>query len=228
MSLRSLASPLRKLVPGLTRRVGASAYTGLTARAKLETHFVETSLTDSLRRLQTDYVDLLLLHEVTPHQLTDELLLFLDGLRRKGLVRALGTGTSYENTRAIRSRNVAPFDVWQYSWSVLDVNHPVDFTITHRAIQRALAPVRDWLVQDAARIRRLSEAIGVDLAITDNLGKVLVAAAMANNPHGITLVSSREQKRIEANAQLMFDRSFISAGRQLISALAAEPLMADL
>jgi hypothetical protein len=70
----------------------------------------------------------------------------------------------------------------------------------------------------------LSEAIGVDLAITDNLGKVLVAAAMANNPRGITLVSSREQKRIEANAQLMFDRRFISAGRQLISALAAEPV----
>ena len=66
MFMRSVAAPLRKLVPGLTRRVGASAYTGLTARAKFGPDFVEASLTDSLRRLRTDYVDLLLLHEVSP------------------------------------------------------------------------------------------------------------------------------------------------------------------
>jgi hypothetical protein len=205
--------------------VGASAYTGLTARAKLNAASVEASLADSLRRLRTDYVDLLLLHEVTPEELTSELLLFLETLRQKGIVRALGTGTSYENTLAIRAKHPTFFDVWQYSWGVLDIDQqsPVGFTITHRAIQRALAPLSDWLQRDTVRTRRLSDATGVDLTAGNNLGDVLIGAAIANNPDGITLVSSRRTSRIDANARLMSDRTLLSAGRQLICALAAEP-----
>ncbi|HEY0785896.1 MAG TPA: aldo/keto reductase, partial [Acidobacteriaceae bacterium] len=98
MTARSLAAPLRRLVPALTRSVGASAYTGLKVHTRFEPQFVEASVTDSLRRLRTDYVDLLLLHEVSAEQVNDTLLSCLDALRRRGLVRALGTGTSYENT----------------------------------------------------------------------------------------------------------------------------------
>lgn len=223
MLVRSLASPLRKLVPSMTRRFGASAYAGLTARGNFDVRFVEASVTESLRRLRIDYVDLLLLHEVAPDQLTDELLLLLETLRRKGVTRALGTGTSYENTLAIRAKHSAFFDVWQYSWSVLDAEQqPVGFTITHRAIQRALAPLREWLHQDATRIQRLSDSIGVDLTAGDNLGDVLIGAAMANNPGGITLVSSRRKSRIDGNARLMSDQSFVNAGQQLMRVLAGE------
>jgi aryl-alcohol dehydrogenase-like predicted oxidoreductase len=222
--MRSLASPLRKLVPVLTRQVGASAYRGSTAHAKLDAGFVEASVTDSLRRLRTDYLDLLLLHEVSLGQLTSELLSLLGGLRQKGLIRALGTGTSYERTLAIRTEHRTFFDVWQYSWSVLDVDQqgPMEFTITHRAIQRALIPLRDWLHKYPARMRRLSDATGVDLSVGDNLGDVLLGAAMANNPGGITLVSSRQKGRIEANARLLSDENFVGVGQQLIAALAAE------
>jgi D-threo-aldose 1-dehydrogenase len=224
MLVRSLAAPLRKLIPGLTRRVGASAYTGLTERPKLDIRMVEASVKDSLRRLRTGYVDLLLLHEVTASQLTDELLEFLETLRRQGDVRALGTGTSYESTLTIRAKHADFFDVWQHSWSVLDLHQqqPVPFTITHRAIQRALVPLRDWLGEDQARTRRLSDATGIDLGIEDNLGRILLGAAMANNSSGITLISSHQKSRIKAAARLMSDRSFVAAGQQLIGALAAE------
>jgi aryl-alcohol dehydrogenase-like predicted oxidoreductase len=222
--IRSLAAPIRKLVPSLTRRVGASAYTGLTARAKLDERGVEISLLDSLRLLRTDYLDLLLLHEVTLGDLTAELLSVLENLRRNGMVRGLGTGTSYENTLAIRAQHGAFFDVWQYSWSVLDLDQkkPVDFTITHRAIQRAFTPLRDWLRNDESRVRHLSDATGLDLTVDDNLGAVLIGAAMANNPRGITLISSRQQTRVDANARLMSDQNFVGAGQRLISVLAAE------
>jgi hypothetical protein len=69
----------------------------------------------------------------------------------------------------------------------------------------------------------LSDATGVDLTAGNNLGDVLIGAAIANNPDGITLVSSRRTSRIDANARLMSDRTLLSAGRQLICALAAEP-----
>jgi aryl-alcohol dehydrogenase-like predicted oxidoreductase len=230
MPARSLAAPLRRLVPGMTRRVGASAYTGLTAHTKLDVQSVEASLTDSLRRLRTDYVDLLLLHEVTPDKLTEELLHFLESLRRRGLVRALGTGTSYENTLAIRDKHPKFFDVWQYSWSVLDLDQqpPANFTITHRAVQRALARLRNSLHTDAELVRRLSDATGVDLAVDDHLGDVLIGAAMANNPGGITLVASRQKSHILANVRLMSDRRFVDAGERLIRALSAEPDMVSL
>jgi len=230
MFMRSVAAPIRKLVPGLTRRVGASAYSGLTARGIFAPDFVEASVAGSLRRLRTDHVDLLLLHEVSPDDLTDELLFLLETLRRKGFVRALGTGTSYEKTLAIRALHPAFFDVWQYSWSVLDVKQqqPVGFTITHRAIQRALAPLGNWLRGDATRTRRLSDATGVDLAAGNNLGDVLIGAAMANNPDGITLLSSRQKSRVVANARLMSDRLFICAGQRLIHALSVEPDMVNL
>ena len=74
-------------------------------------------------------------------------------------------------------------------------------------------------------VRRLSDATGVDLAVDDHLGDVLIGAAMANNPGGITLVASRQKSHIVANARLLSDRRFVDAGQRLIRALAAEPEM---
>lgn len=225
MQIRSLAAPLRKVVPQLTRRVGASKYRGLTSRPKLDTSFVQSSLAESLRRLRTNHVDLLLLHEVTLDDLTDDLLECLETLRRRGKVRSLGTGTSYENTLAIRNAYSSFFDVWQYSWSILDTDQlpPIDFTVTHRAIQGAQAPLRDWLRSDLGRTRRLSDATGIDLSVEDNLGFVLLGAAIAHNSGGITLVSTRQKNRVAANARLLSDRTFVAAGQRLIAAMAAEP-----
>ncbi len=69
----------------------------------------------------------------------------------------------------------------------------------------------------------MSDVAGFDLSLGDNLGDVLIGAAMANNPNGITLVSSRQKGRNAANARLMSEQRFVDAGRQLIRALAAEP-----
>ena len=44
MTARALAAPLRKFVPALTRRVGASAYSGLTVHGNFDVPFVEASL----------------------------------------------------------------------------------------------------------------------------------------------------------------------------------------
>lgn len=225
MWIRSLAAPLRKLAPGLTRRVGASAYTGLTANVQLDQPSVEASLARSLRSLRTDYIDLLLLHEVTLEALTDELLSLLLNLRRRGTVRAFGTGTSYASTLAIRAKYPTFFDVWQYSWTPLDGRPEVfsGFNITHRAIQQSLAPLRSWLQADGNRARRLSDSVGVDLSSTDNLVQVLLGSAMAANPRGVVLASSRQKRRIQENAKVLRDETFITAGRNLMDSLAAQP-----
>jgi diketogulonate reductase-like aldo/keto reductase len=197
----------------------------MSTRGKFDVPSIEASLAESLRRLRTDYVDLLLLHEVASDDLTDEVLACLDAWRREGVVRAIGTGTSYANTAAIRAAYPDFFDVWQYSWSVLDRAQPkpVAFSITHRAIQRALSPLRDWLGADAARAQRLSAATGIDLSAKRELGFVLIGAAMINNPGGITLVSSRQPSHIEANARQLSDRGALDTAARFMQALAAEP-----
>lgn len=228
--VRALAMPARTLVPQLTRRIGSSAYKGMRKRPELTGAFVESSLADSLRRLRTDYVDLLLLHEATPEDLTTDVLEVLDHLRKQGMARCLGTGTSYENTLAVRAQCPHFFDVFQYSWSVLDADRqePSGPIITHGSIQRSLATVRAWLNSEPGRLSSLSEATEVDLAIDDQLGHTLLGAAMGHNPRGITLVSSRKKSRIQANARLLTQRTFLRAGQQLMAAMAAEREMVRL
>ena len=167
---------------------------------------------------------------MTLDKLTDEALAFLDSLRQRGIVGALGTGTSYANTLAIREKHREFFDVWQYSWSAMDLGQePVQkFTITHRAIQRSFAPLRQWLSEKAERMRRFSDAAGLDLSTEDNLVKALVGAAMANNPEGITLVASRQKRRVIDHARLMEDAGLVMTGRRLIDALATAPDFARL
>ncbi len=199
MAARNLAAPLRKLAPALTRKVGASAYQHANKKPQFDPGFITSSVKESLRRLKTDHLDLLLLHEVSPENLTDEVVSCLDSLRSRGVSLALGTATSYANTCAIRNVHAEFFDVWQYSWSVLDGDQePVrDFTITHRAIQRALTPLRRWLNEDPRRLRHLFDTLGIDLAQKDNLGRLLVSAAIHRNPGGITLVASRQTSRFK-------------------------------
>lgn len=63
---------------------------------------IEMSLRDSLKRLQRDHVDLLLLHGPAADEMTDKLLRRLDAFRERGMIRHLGVcGRGAELDRAI-------------------------------------------------------------------------------------------------------------------------------
>lgn len=68
---------------------------------------VQRSLEGSLRRLQTDYVDLLQLHNPTPQHLNsnDELFATIDAMRRKGLVRFAGISARSPDEALLFARN---------------------------------------------------------------------------------------------------------------------------
>jgi len=225
ITARNLAAPLRRIAPKLTRRAGASAYHGLRSRPPLTPKFIRESLCTSLRLLRTDYVDLLLLHEAAPDDLTDVVLRTIDDLRKEGKALSLGTGTSFASTLAIRAQHPQFFDVYQYSWSLLEARpeEPAAFTVTHGSIHNALARVREWLREKPERLRGLSDATGIDLSNDDELGYALLGAALAHNPEGITLVSSRQQNRVEGSARLLRERSMVDAGVRLMTALCGQP-----
>ncbi|HTM76412.1 MAG TPA: aldo/keto reductase [Devosia sp.] len=224
--LRSLAAPIRRMVPKLSGAVAK----GLRDIAKPATNFavasLETSLAQSLARLQTDYVDVLLLHSARNEDISDEVLGFLEAQRRMGRVRALGIATSREDMGIITAAHPGVFDVVQYSWSALDLpsqaNLGAQFCITHRALMRALVPIQTWLRADAAARGRLSDATGKDLADPRILAGVLLGASLAENSEGITLAASRRVETSVDNVRFAQDSSMLIAGAKLVEALRSE------
>jgi diketogulonate reductase-like aldo/keto reductase len=222
--IRLLARPLRRHFSALTRRVGQRMYQSAVEAGVFDLASVEASLADSLGRLRTDHLALLLLHDVRLEDITDELLTFLDRQRASGTVRAIGTATSLAEERRILAAYEGVFDVVQHAWSPLDPEGPPPppppLTITHRVLLRTLQPLETWLARDVAAKRALAEATGVDLDAPGMLPALLLATAIAANPTGITLAASRRAERIAANVRALHDPDLVVAGQRLLQALA--------
>ena len=188
---------------------------------------VSASLEESLRRLQTDYVDLLLLHEVRLSDLTHELLTLLDKQRQLGAFRALGLATGPADITEIAREHPAAFDVFQCRWSVLDWRQKLPsgarLMVTHRAVLRAFVPLKRWLSADSAARGRLEAVTAQDLKDDRILSRLLIGAALAANPTGIVLAASRRKNRVVGNASVAQDEKIIAAGAQLAEALTHEP-----
>lgn len=225
--VRYLASPIRKLASGYIRKHEASKAAGSVSRGRFDVPFLESSLRESLKRLRTDYVDLLLLHEVADSDITDELLRFLERCRTEGMCRSFGPASTYEKLRGIEARHgKGGFDVVQYSWSALDYSKSTVFDssahITHRALARAYAPLKSWLDTSSGVMARLSERVGLDLRIPQNLSYALICAALHNNPTGLVLVSSRRIDRVVENARAIHEGNAAQIGSSFMEALLHE------
>jgi aryl-alcohol dehydrogenase-like predicted oxidoreductase len=86
--------------------------------------FVRTALEASLRRLQTDHVDIYQMHNARMAQIEDDALWeLLDSLKREGKIRMYGValgpaiGWLYEGVDAVRERNVPSL---QIIWNMLE------------------------------------------------------------------------------------------------------------
>jgi aryl-alcohol dehydrogenase-like predicted oxidoreductase len=88
--LKPLAQSLVAAVPGL--RPVVRALVGTTARPaeRFSVAAAQASLEQSLRALRTDHLDILLLHDCEPADLTDELAAFLEACVAAGTIRAYG------------------------------------------------------------------------------------------------------------------------------------------
>ncbi len=100
--------------------------------AGLSARHVIASAEASLRRLRTDYVDLLQLHVPDPHTPLEETLRALDDLTRRGLVRYVGfcNFPAWQVATALgiqREKGYAPFVSAQMYYSLLgrDIEHEV-------------------------------------------------------------------------------------------------------
>ena len=162
---------------------------------------VRASLEHSLKVLRTDCVDLLLLHEPTAAEVTDELVSFLDESVRRGLARAAGTAALPAETAIVCRRPSAFPAIVQVP---LDLRIPApEFhgrrLITHSTLSSLLfdpGPSGSW-----------SNELGVDCSRPDVLAGLALAAARWLNPGGTTLFFSRREERIRANVAAVHEHA---------------------
>lgn len=219
---RSLLAPLRARHQGLAR----AAHDGPPARGRFDLAFVEQSVSGSLRRLQTDRVELLLLHEADADDISEQLVSFLSRGRDAGRFGAIGVGAERVRCEAIAARFPGLFDVYQYSWSPLDAE-PAHLEggatcILNRSLMRALHPLAERMATDPAFAARVQNATGLDFDHGHSLAPALLAATIAANPGGLVLAASRSLDRMRSNLAACADPSYARAGPALLKLLRDE------
>jgi D-threo-aldose 1-dehydrogenase len=180
------------------------------------------SLHISLQELRTDYIDIFLMHEIAPNQITPELITALEDAKRKGLLRAYGTATTSQNTISIGAQELPSGDIAQFPSSVFEnsierlPNRNTTGIITHSSLGTSFKALTAEIASNSELRKAWSRGLGFDCSDLRCLGALLLQAAMAENSEGIVLFSSVNERNIRRNAALMHDQIF--SDRQVQSA----------
>ncbi|TYL96123.1 aldo/keto reductase [Bradyrhizobium rifense] len=187
-TLRPIALRLPTVKQFALRQAQALVTTGL-----FHPDQVRSSLEDSLRRLKTEWVDVLLLHEPRTGDMTPELLGELDRLISSQQVRLLGTGTQQPAEQSIRYG-----DVWQHRYAPGDAL-PVNYSglrVLHGVLRYGLPLVQTAIATRPATASALSNRYGYDFFDPDAHPAILATLALAADPRSVLLLSSRHPIRI--------------------------------
>jgi hypothetical protein len=194
--VRLAASPARRWAPRLSKLAARQIYS-TAPRTDFSVPFIQQSLEKSLKKLKTDYIDILILHEVRRDDITDELLCELHRFVQQGKVRRIGVGTSVQSMQQIRAAGLE-FDVYQRPWSVLMSDEELfadRYQIFHGSILGGIEAVSKKLNADAEVRRRVQELCKLECRSSEDVAKLLLLSAVSANPHGIVLFSSRAPAR---------------------------------
>ena len=178
------------------------------------------SLEDSLRALRIEHLDLLLLHEARPSNLSGgEVIDWLQEQKRRGRVGAIGVATSPESATAIVNAYPRVFDVVQVPANVfapasdLIESAVVPLTITHSVLAAPLERIAERAAADAAWFAAFSSEVGRDLSARGELARLLLATALEANERGIVILGASRESHIRAATAAVgtYDRSRMHA-----------------
>lgn len=167
---------------------------------------IQQSVETSLRQLKTDHVEILLLHEIRAHEVQDELKRLLENLRTQGKIGAYGIATSVEESETLISAHPELCGIVQVAATWLDRKRslPPNACLTiHSVLGARLAAFLQRLRSEDHVARRFKEETGLTANDADQIGRLMLQAAMLRNVGGITLFSSSRTERIRHNAELL-------------------------
>ena len=192
------------------------------------------SLERSLRRLGTDHVDLLLLHDPHPGDVrSDDVRAYLETACGEGLIRTWGVAGEADRALAAARALGGEVPVLQVRDDILSRSRRrigpelSSTTIAFGTLARPLRRILGHLLSDEEARRRWSDRVGVDCARAEELAALLLRDAAAEEPAGVVLFSTTRPDRIAAAAAAVGEEPRpdprLEALRELVAAELAAP-----
>jgi aryl-alcohol dehydrogenase-like predicted oxidoreductase len=209
-------SPMMRLI-GSIRRSTLGAFPELSAflvgkmnltreKEPLRPELIEPSVVDSLRRLRTDYVDVLALHDPSPEDCANPALrAALQRMVDKGYVRCLsieGEAEAIEAARTYRQFAMVQFRHNPFHRTVERIRaarpgDPAAFFVLCNALSGAYERLSHLLVGDGGRLASLASQLAYGPPFMAS--EILLDYAFGNNPTGVVVVSMSQPPHIDLN-----------------------------
>jgi D-threo-aldose 1-dehydrogenase len=197
-------TPLSRLIarsPTLHKQVQSRSST--LYRHQYDAPTARASLQASLRNLQTDYVDILFLHNPAPGDTVAvlELCAFLEDAKRAGDVRAWGVSGEHdpcaELCESLPSQALPQLrdDIILRARQAALGDHP---RLIFGVISGALASVLSYIRRSG---RRWSDRVGADCTDPETVVSLLLMDALDTHPQSVVLFSSTHADRIRRGAE---------------------------
>jgi hypothetical protein len=220
LGLQALPDLQRKVLdaPPLGARLGVFDLPSLTA-----------SLDTSLRELRTDYLDILLLHEIEYAQANASILAWLRDMKRIGKIRSFGIASDFYDTVRLITDMPELAGIVQFASSAWDPNlsklnyDPARLVVTHSCLGKRFHQLLGWLAARPEVAESWSKQLDIDARNSAALARLLLAEALDSNRQGIVLFSSGKASNIAMNAELArsptSDTTQLAHLRKLVSEL---------
>ena len=146
---------------------------------------IEKSLTSSLKRLKTDYLDGFLLHEGLTDFLTDEALSYLHHIKTAGMVKKIGLATNYFNLKNDTQKQ--HWDILQYDDDPLskEQQHFIELYPEHTHIYHSTLKI-------------INKENSTETA-SKNMAGIILASEIVKNPNGRILFSTGNADHLKQN-----------------------------
>lgn len=211
-----LARKVLKVAPFVKTILRRGAPQGGSTWGLFDPEKAKASLERSLAALQTDYIDLFLLHAPTLDSAASQPLIeFLEQEVEKGTIRAYGCGGEWGQIKQIAASG-SPTSHWlQFEDNPIfrhlkDAESKGAKCITFAPFNTALPVLAKWLDERPEQQSAWSKELGLDCADKGNLAMLLQAGSHARNHKGIVLFSSKSAQRIKQAARVAGGEVFSS------------------
>ncbi len=198
---RVVGRRVQKLAPSVGARAKQATASKMTTVGRFSVMEARASLETSLRELATDHVDILLLHECQPGDVTDELVVFMQEIVAEGKARYTGTATGFASTARIADRGQKFPALVQLANSVVqplpDGAFPGRGVITHSSLS-GLERVKEALERSPSKAESWAAQLGV--AVTDpRIAARLALRFTTRDPARIVLFTSTNVDHVRDN-----------------------------
>ncbi len=178
---------------------------------QFDLRYAAMSLERSLKALQSEYVDVYLMHEIRAGQITPELLHLLSERQQAGTIRQFGVASTRDEIRQMLKSGQPHGTVLQMPDAFPAAAEPLppsdSMQVTHSIFGREWRLFQE-AIQDAQTARGYSARLDCDCSDRYQVGRLFLSAAMARNPGGTVLFSSQNPQTIERNARLAIEPEF--------------------